>query len=114
VNLLLSAISSDSDSFIGQRLSHKDTFAVPIHPKPAETAMPQPATISAKPGVGAKVKDAIDHLRSDTQELHKSISAAAAKRNSATKAEIAALGEKAKAVAQSAGAAIDAETRPNI
>jgi hypothetical protein len=48
--------------------------------------MPQPATISAKPSVGAKVKDAIDHLRSNAQELHKSISDAAAKRNSATKA----------------------------
>ena len=71
--------------------------------------MAQPATTSAKPGVGAKVKDAIDHLRSDAQELHKSISDAAAKRNGATKAEIAALGEKAKAVAQSAKAAIDAE-----
>jgi hypothetical protein len=71
--------------------------------------MAQPATASAKPGAEAKVKDAIDHLRSAAQDLHKSISDAAAKRSGATKAEIAALAEKAKAVTQSAKASIDAE-----
>ena len=40
--------------------------------------------------------------RSAAQDLHRSISDAAAKRSGATKAEIAALSEKAKAVAQSA------------
>ena len=71
--------------------------------------MAQPATASAKPGAEAKVKDSIDHLRSAAQDLHKSISDAAAKRSGATKAEIAALSEKAKAVAQSAKASIDAK-----
>jgi hypothetical protein len=32
--------------------------------------MAQPATASAKPGAEAKVKDAIDHLRSAAQDLH--------------------------------------------
>jgi hypothetical protein len=108
-NPLLRAISSDSDSFIRQHLSHEDRVAVPIHPKPGETAMAQPATASAKPGAEAKVKDSIDHLRSAAQDLHKSISDATAKRSGATKAEIAGLSEKAKAVAQSAKASIDAK-----
>jgi hypothetical protein len=108
-NLLLGAISSDSDSFIHQHLSDEDTVAVAIHPKPGETAMAQPATASAKPGAEANVKDAFDHLRSAAQDLHRSISDAAAKRGGATKAEIAALSEKAKAVAQSAKASIGAE-----
>jgi hypothetical protein len=48
-------------------------------------------------------------LRSGAQDLHKSISDASAKRSGATKAEIAALSEKAKAVAQSTKASIDVE-----
>ena len=48
-------------------------------------------------------------MRSAAQDLHRSISDAAAKRGGATKAEIAALSEKAKAVAQSAKASIGAE-----
>ena len=71
--------------------------------------MAQPATTSAKPVAGTVVKEAIDHLRSSAQELHKSISDAAAKRSGATKADIAALTEKAKSVAQSAKASINAE-----
>jgi hypothetical protein len=62
-NPLLRAISSDLDSFIGEHLSHEDTAAMPIHPKPGETAMAEPPTASAKPGAEAKIKDAIDHLR---------------------------------------------------
>jgi hypothetical protein len=71
--------------------------------------MAQPATTSAKPVAGTEVKDAIDHLRSSTQELHKAISDDGAKRSGATKADIAALTEKAKTVAQSAKASINAE-----
>jgi ElaB/YqjD/DUF883 family membrane-anchored ribosome-binding protein len=58
---------------------------------------------------GTEVKDAIDHLRSSAQELHKAISDAAAKKSGATKADIAALTEKAKAVAQSAKASLKTE-----
>jgi hypothetical protein len=71
--------------------------------------MAQPATTSPKPVAGTGAKDAIDHLRSSAQELHKAISDAAAKRSGATKADIAALTEKAKTVAQSAKASINAE-----
>ena len=71
--------------------------------------MAQPATTSPKPVAGTEAKDAIDHLRSSAQELHKAISDAAAKRSGATKADIAALTEKAKTVAQSAKASIKAE-----
>jgi hypothetical protein len=66
--------------------------------------MAQPATTSPKSVAGTKVKDTIDHLRSSAQELHKSISDAAAKRSGATKADLAALSEKAKTVVQSAKA----------
>jgi hypothetical protein len=71
--------------------------------------MAQPATTSPKPVAGTEVEDAIDHLRSSAQELHKAISDAAAKRSGATKADIAALTEKAKTVAQSAKASIKTE-----
>jgi uncharacterized protein (DUF885 family) len=71
--------------------------------------MAQPATTSAKPVTATQVKGAIDHLRSSAQELHKAISDAAAKRSGATKADIAALTEKVKTVAQSATASIQAE-----
>jgi exonuclease VII small subunit len=71
--------------------------------------MTQPATVSAKSGAEAKVKDAIDNLRSAAQDLHKQISDAAAKRSGATKAEITALTEKAKNMVQSAKASIDTQ-----
>lgn len=70
--------------------------------------MAQPATAS-KSGMEARAKEAIDHLRSAAQDLHKQISDAAAKRSGATKADIAALSEKAKTVAQTAKASIQAE-----
>jgi hypothetical protein len=95
-NPLLRAIGTDSDSFIRQRLSREVRIAVPIHPKPGETAMAQLA--SAKPGAEAEVKDAIDNLRSAAQHLYTSISDAAAKRSGATKAEIATLADKARAL----------------
>jgi exonuclease VII small subunit len=71
--------------------------------------MAQQATASAKPGNEAKVKDAIEHLRSATQDLHKSISDAAAKRSGVTKADVAALAEKTKSVVRSAKATIDTQ-----
>lgn len=71
--------------------------------------MAQPATVSAKSGAEAKVKDAIDNLRSAAQDLHKQISDAAAKRGGATKAEITALTEKAKNMVQSAKASIETQ-----
>jgi exonuclease VII small subunit len=71
--------------------------------------MAQSATASAKSGVEAKVKDGIDNLRSAAQDLHKEITDAVAKKSGATKADIAALSEKAKSVAQSAKASIDTQ-----
>jgi uncharacterized protein YecA (UPF0149 family) len=51
--------------------------------------------------VDKKVKDALDHIRKGEQELHKALSDAAAKRGGATKADLEAIPQKAKAVAES-------------
>jgi hypothetical protein len=48
------------------------------------------------------VKDALDHVRAATQELHGAISDAVAKRGGATKADLEALAQKAKVAAESA------------
>ena len=69
--------------------------------------MAQLATASAKSGAEAKVKDAIDNLRSAAQDLHKQITDAAARKSGATKADLAALTEKAKSLAKSVKASID-------
>jgi hypothetical protein len=71
--------------------------------------MAQLATASAKSGAEAKVKDAIDNMRSAAQDLHKQIIDAAAKKSGATKADIAALTEKAKSLAKSVRASIDTQ-----
>jgi hypothetical protein len=52
------------------------------------------------------VKDALDHVRAATQELHGAISDAVAKRGGATKADLEALAQKAKAVTESAKGSI--------
>ena len=71
--------------------------------------MAQLATASAKSGAEAKVKDAIDNLRSAAQDLHKQITDAAARKSGATKADLAALTEKAKSLAKSVRASIDTQ-----
>src|SRR5882757_6275811 len=48
------------------------------------------------------VKESLDHVRAATQELHGAISDAVAKRGGATKADLEALAQKAKAAAESA------------
>jgi len=48
-----------------------------------------------------KVKDALDHARAAAQELHRTISDAAAKRTGATKADLEAIPQKAKAAVDS-------------
>ncbi len=48
-----------------------------------------------------KVKDALGHVRTSLQELHRAISDAAAKQGGATKAQLEAFGQKAKAAAES-------------
>ena len=48
-----------------------------------------------------QVKDAVDHVRSATQQLHKAISDAAAKRGGAVKADLQAVPQMAKAAADS-------------
>jgi len=55
------------------------------------------------------VKDALDHIRAATQELHGAISDAAAKRGGATKADLQALAQKAKAVTESAKGSISTQ-----
>ncbi len=59
--------------------------------------------------VNVKVKDALDHVREATQQLHGAISDAAAKRGGATKADLEVFGNKAKAVTESAKASIGAQ-----
>ena len=48
-----------------------------------------------------KVKNALDHIRTATQELHGAISDAAAKRSGAMKADLETIPQKAKAAADS-------------
>jgi len=55
------------------------------------------------------IKDALDHVRASTQELHKTISDAVAKREGATKADLEAFAQKAKSVAESAKSSISTQ-----
>jgi hypothetical protein len=55
------------------------------------------------------VKDSLDHVRAATQELHGAISDAVAKRGGATKADLEALAQKAKGVAESAKGSISTQ-----
>lgn len=48
-----------------------------------------------------KVRDALDHFRASTQELHAAISDAAAKRGGAMKADLEVAAAKARAIAES-------------
>ena len=52
------------------------------------------------------IKDSLDHIRAATQELHGAISDAATKRGGATKADLEALAQKAKAAAEFAKASL--------
>jgi hypothetical protein len=52
--------------------------------------------------IDTNIKDSLDHVRAATQELHGAISDAAAKRGGATKADLEAFAQKAKAAAESA------------
>ncbi|HUL10657.1 MAG TPA: hypothetical protein VLU73_00575 [Methylococcaceae bacterium] len=56
-----------------------------------------------------KVKDALDHIRASTQELHKAISDAAAKRGGALKADLEVVPQKAKAITESIKGSIDTQ-----
>jgi fructose-specific phosphotransferase system component IIB len=49
----------------------------------------------------SKVKDALDHVRADAQDLHRKISDAAVKRGGAIKTDLEDLSQKAKAVRES-------------
>jgi len=59
--------------------------------------------------VDTTVKEALDHVRAGAQELHGTISDAAAKRGGAVKADLEAVGQKAKAVAESVKSSIDTQ-----
>ena len=59
--------------------------------------------------IETNVKDALDHIRAATQELHGAISDAAAKRGGATKTDLEALAQKAKAVTESAKGSISTQ-----
>jgi hypothetical protein len=54
------------------------------------------------PTMDTKVKDSLDQVRAATQELHGAISDAVAKRGGATKADLEAFAQKAKAAMESA------------
>jgi uncharacterized protein YqgV (UPF0045/DUF77 family) len=56
-----------------------------------------------------KVKDAVDHVRAATQELHKAISDAAAKRGGAAKADLEAVPQMAKAAIDSIKGSVAAQ-----
>ena len=56
-----------------------------------------------------KVKEALDHLRAGAQELHGALSDAAAKRGGALKADLEAVGQKAKTVAESVKGTVGAQ-----
>ena len=56
--------------------------------------------------VDTKVKDALDHVRASAQKLHAEISDAAAKRGGALRADLEAVGQKAKAVKESVNGSI--------
>lgn len=60
--------------------------------------------VMAKPETA--VRDAVDHVRAATQELHQAISDTMAKRGSATKAEIESFIQKAKAASDLARSAV--------
>jgi hypothetical protein len=55
------------------------------------------------------VKESLDHIRAATQELHGAISDAVAKRGGATKADLEAFAQKAKAAAESAKGSLSAQ-----
>ena len=55
------------------------------------------------------VKDALDQVRAATQELHGAISDAMAKRGGATKADLEAFAQKAKAATESAKGSINTQ-----
>jgi hypothetical protein len=59
--------------------------------------------------VDTKIKDALDHIRAAGQELHRAISDAAAKRGGAVKADLEAVSNKAKTVADSVKGAISGQ-----
>jgi len=59
--------------------------------------------------IDSKIKDALDNVRASAQQLHGAISDAAAKRGGATKADLEAFANKAKAVTESAKASIGAQ-----
>jgi hypothetical protein len=56
-----------------------------------------------------RVKDALDHARAAAQELHGALSDAAAKRGGAIKADLEAIPLKARAIADSLKASLDAQ-----
>ncbi len=57
----------------------------------------------------SRVKDALDHVRAATQELHAAISDAAAKRAGASKADLEAFPQQVKAVTDSLKASMGAQ-----
>ncbi len=59
--------------------------------------------------IETNVKDALDHVRAATQELHGAISDAVAKRGGATKADLEVFAQKAKAVTESAKGSISTQ-----
>ena len=59
--------------------------------------------------IDSKTKEALDNVRAAAQELHGTISDAAAKRGGAVKADLEAVSQKAKSAAESVKASISAQ-----
>jgi exonuclease VII small subunit len=57
----------------------------------------------------AKVKDALDNVRTAAQELHKAISDAIIKRGGATKADLESFGQKIKSITDSAKSTVNTQ-----
>jgi ElaB/YqjD/DUF883 family membrane-anchored ribosome-binding protein len=57
-----------------------------------------------------KVRDSLDHVRASAQELHGAISDAAAKHGGAIKADLEAVGKKAKTVMESVKSSVGARS----
>jgi hypothetical protein len=68
-----------------------------IHPSIEEREDLMSTATDTKAKTDTKVKDALDHVRSAMQELHGAIHEDAAKREGATKADLEAFAQKAKA-----------------
>lgn len=103
-----SRICLDLEGFIRLGAAVGVAMGLPKKAPPiGEHVMVTQATV--KTAVDTKVKDVLDHIRASAQALHGAMSDAAAKPAGATKADLEAFAQKAKAVTESAKAAVSSQ-----